>query len=56
MEKEVGIYIKFNGKNYMAWTFHFCHCVAGKGLAGYLDGTVSVATDDKKQLAWNQNN
>lgn len=50
MEKEETTQIKFNGKNYIAWSW------AGKGLVGHLEATVSVPTDDKEQQEWHQNN
>lgn len=42
MDKEETTQIKFNGKNYIAWSW------AGKGLVGHLE--------DKEQQEWHQNN
>lgn len=50
MDKEETTQIKFNGKNYIAWSW------AEKGLFGHLEATVPVPTDDKEQQEWHQNN
>ena len=31
--------IRFNGKNYLAWEFHFKIFVKGKDLCGHVDGS-----------------
>lgn len=72
MEKGDIIPIKFNGKNYMSWSFHLRNFVEGKGLIGYLNGTnpqpaisttadgssdtASKTVDEKAIASWNQNN
>jgi hypothetical protein len=38
--------IRFNGKNYSAWAFHFKIFVKGKDLWGHVDG--SIPAPDKK--------
>ena len=54
MDKTDSIQIKFNGSNYSGWAFHLKHFMAGQGLMGSLDGTVTK--DDKSVTTWDQNN
>lgn len=59
MERGDILHIKFNGKNYLSWSFHLHHYMDGQGLGGYLDGTTSAPVDDKDAKAtttWTQNN
>ena len=42
--------VRFNGKNYAAWSFQFQILVKGKELWGHIDGS-SVAPEDKVQRA-----
>ena len=59
MEKYDIIPVKFNGNNYMAWSFHLKNFVEGQGLFSYLDGSVPkpTTTADTKTLAtWSKEN
>eukprot|EP00268_Persea_americana_P025756 TRINITY_DN25109_c1_g1_i1.p1 TRINITY_DN25109_c1_g1~~TRINITY_DN25109_c1_g1_i1.p1 ORF type:complete len:194 (+),score=28.25 TRINITY_DN25109_c1_g1_i1:528-1109(+) len=67
MDKNDIIPVKMNGTNCMTWSFHLKNFVEGKGMLGYLDGTVpkplvdssSIASrtaDEKAVATWNQNN
>ena len=61
MEKYDVIPVKFNGQNYMAWSFHLKNFVEGQGLFGYLDGTVTKpptpsSTDSKAIATWSEEN
>ena len=60
MEKCDVIPVKFNGQNYMAWSFHLKNFVEG-GLFGYLDGSITKpqitsATDSKSLATWSKEN
>ena len=44
MDKYDVIPIKFNGNNFMAWSFHLKNFVEGQGLFGYLDGSIIKPT------------
>ena len=59
MDKYDVIPIKFNGQNYMSWSFHLRNFVEGQGLFGYLDGSITrpMSTTDSKSLAnWSKEN
>lgn len=71
MDKMDVIPVKLTGKNYMTWSFHLKNYVEGKGMLGYLDGTITKPTavqdedststasksaNDKAMATWNQNN
>lgn len=71
MDKKDDIPVKLTGKNYKTWSFHLKNYVEGKGMLGYLDGTITKPTavqdedststaskyaDDKAMVTWNQNN
>lgn len=71
MDKMDAIPVKLTGKNYKTWSFHLKNYVEGKGMLGYLDGTITKPTavqdedststaskyaDDKAMVTWNQNN
>ena len=61
MEKYDVIPIKFNGHNYMSWSFHLKNFVEGEGLFVYFDGTITKpstpSTTDSKALAtWSKEN
>ena len=53
--------LQFNGHNYMFWSFHVKNFVEGKGLFGYLGGSINkpptTSTTDSKALAtWSKEN
>lgn len=55
MDKNEVISNKLNGKNCTWWSFHLKYFDTGKGLAGYLNGTVKEAEDKKngiKTMLW----
>ena len=52
LEQSNNFLVRFNGKNYSAWSFQFEILVKGKELWGYVDGTiVAPDTKEKEQLA-----
>ena len=44
--------VRFTGKNYSAWEFHFQVFVTGKELWGHVDGSDPAPTDSTKLLQW----
>eukprot|EP00268_Persea_americana_P015702 TRINITY_DN17361_c0_g1_i4.p1 TRINITY_DN17361_c0_g1~~TRINITY_DN17361_c0_g1_i4.p1 ORF type:complete len:108 (+),score=9.42 TRINITY_DN17361_c0_g1_i4:958-1281(+) len=61
MERYDVIPVKFNGNNYMAWSFHLKNFVEGQGLFGYLDESITkpttISTTDTKALStWSKEN
>ena len=53
------ILIKFNGQNYMSWSFHLKNFVEGEGLFCYLDGSIprpQITTDSKGLATWSKEN
>ena len=61
MDKYDVIPVKFNGQNYMSWSFHLKNFVEGQGLFGYLDGSITKpqitsATDSKSLATWSKEN
>ena len=44
MERYDVIPVKFNGNNYMAWSFHLKNFVEGQGLFGYLNASITKPT------------
>lgn len=46
-EKCDAFLVRFNGKNYSTWSFHFQIFVTWKDLWGHIDGSTPVATLDK---------
>ena len=61
MDKYDVIPIKFNGQNYMSWSFHLKNFIEGQGLFGYLDGSIlkpqtTSSTDSKSLATWYKEN
>ncbi|KAL8136073.1 hypothetical protein AgCh_010609 [Apium graveolens] len=50
LEQSNNFIVRFNGKNYSAWSFQFEILVKGKELWGYVDRTVSASTTKKMNL------
>ncbi|KAL5763158.1 hypothetical protein ACOSP7_019422 [Xanthoceras sorbifolium] len=50
------ISIKFNGRNFALWEFHFRVFVVGKGLSGFLDGSAKEEGDEKAKSSWKTKN
>ncbi|KAK4489825.1 hypothetical protein RD792_000469 [Penstemon davidsonii] len=48
-DKYDSILIRFNGKNYSAWAFHFRIFVKGKDLWGHVDGSKPAPDKDKEK-------
>lgn len=55
MEKNDINLVKFNGTNYVGWSFHLQHFVEGQGLAEFLDGRTIEPTEAKAKHTWSQN-
>lgn len=55
MDKVDIIPVKFNGTNYMTWSFHVKFFIEGQGMLGYLDGTtpkpLAVQSKDSTSIA-----
>lgn len=47
LDKYDAFLVRFNGKNYSAWAFHFQIFVKWKDLWGYVDG-INLAPDKNK--------
>lgn len=56
MDKIDVIPVKFNGTNYVGWSFHLQHFVEGKGLVEFLHGTTTEPKDAEERHTWSQNN
>ncbi|KAL3504167.1 hypothetical protein ACH5RR_034008 [Cinchona calisaya] len=48
-DKYESVLIRFNGKNYSAWAFHFKIFVKGKDLWGHIDGSKPAPDKDKEK-------
>ncbi|KAL3502260.1 hypothetical protein ACH5RR_036709 [Cinchona calisaya] len=48
-DKYESVLIRFNGKNYSAWAFHFKIFVKGKDLCGHIDGSKPAPDKDKEK-------
>ena len=49
LEQSNNFLVRFNGKNYSAWSFQFEILVKGKELWGYVDGTESAPDSKEKE-------
>ena len=47
LDKSDSFLIRFNGKNYSAWAFHFEIFVKGKDLWGHIDGSKPAPDKEK---------
>ncbi|XP_071718412.1 uncharacterized protein [Rutidosis leptorrhynchoides] len=59
-DKSDALLVRFNGKNYSAWAFHFQIFVKGKDLWGHIDGSCPVPSLDEdknktEQAKWEVN-
>ena len=51
-EKSDSLCIRFNGKNYSAWAFHFQLLVKGKELWGHVDGNIPTPKSATEKSKW----
>ena len=49
LEQSNNFLVRFNGKNYSAWSFQFEILVKGKELWGFVDGTESAPDSKEKE-------
>lgn len=56
MKYLIKFFVKFYGRNYPFWEFHFRMFEEGKELFEILDGSQEEPADDKEKAKWKRKN